>query len=161
MYWKSPKDGNCCECRPHVCDPCDACPTAETIELTVSGVLACCTADNSRLNGLGSINGVHTLTRQESGDYTKDIAGAVSVDWFAEPDCESLFSSDDSLDVTITFSCIAESAILDIRLSDSGVRLFYAEITPPGPGELFVFGGEEECSAITPYTYGVSASVET
>lgn len=159
MYWKSPKGGACCECRPHVCDPCEACPTAATIELVVSGVAACCRPNNSRLNGLGSINGAHTLTRQESGEYTLELASAVWVDWFEEPDCASLLTSDETRDVVIAFSCTAESAVLDIRLSDSGVRLFYGEIAPPGVGELFVFVGGEECSVLTPYTFGGTASV--
>lgn len=159
MYWKSPRDGMCCECRPNVCDPCDACPTAVTVELTVSGLTACCTASNSRLTGLGSINGTHTLTREESGEYSLELLSAVSLQWFSEADCTTLFSTDESQSVTIRFSCSTEGAVLDIFITDTGERLFYSEITPPGAGELFVFEGAAACSAFQPYTFGGGATV--
>lgn len=159
IYWKSPHDGQCCECRPNVCDPCDSCPTGESVEVTLSGIAACCTTDSSRLNGLGSVNGTHALTRLEDGTYSIVLTAAVSLDWFAELDCETLFSTDEPDDVQILFSCGAELATLDVRLVASGTRLFYNQITPPAPGEVFVFHGGESCSAFTPYTYGGSATL--
>lgn len=158
IQWKSPKSGQCCECKPGVCDPCDACPTAEMIEVTLSGVLACCASDNQKLTGLGAVNGAHTLTRQESGEYTVEVAGGVSFQSFEEEDCATLAGTDGPYGVTVRFACSDEIAVVDVYLTDSGLRLFYAEITPPAAGELFVFEGATDCGGLTPYTYGGSAT---
>ncbi len=159
IQWKNPKGGQCCECRPSVCDPCSACPTADSIELTVSGIAACCSVSNTRITGLEAVNGMHTLTRQVSGDYTLVLPGAVSIQSFAAGNCTTLFSTAGPYDVTIAFSCDDESAVLDIRLTASSVRLLYQSITPPDSGGVFAFAGGAACAAFTPYTYGGMATI--
>lgn len=159
MYWNSPKSGQCCACRPQVCDPCDACPTAETVEVTISGIEACCTPEGMRLIGLGWVNGTHTLTRQLSGEYLLTISGAVQFETYEDLECSTLLATGDAYDVAIVFSCNAVTAALDIRMVASGVKLFFSEITPPAPGELFVFSGEAACSGFVPYTFGGTATI--
>jgi hypothetical protein len=160
MYWKTPHDGQCCDCRPSVCDSCSTCPTADTIQLTLSGLAACCTTANKKITGLDSINGVHTLTRQSSGAYQLVLSGAVSIQTFSAANCATLFSTAGPYNVTILFTCDDSTAVLDIRLTSAGTRLFYEEIAPPASGSMFVFVGESACTSFIPYTYGGNATVD-
>lgn len=161
IVWKNPKGGQCCECTPGVCDPCSVCPTADSIELTVSGIAACCSTDNTQMTGLGAINGVHSLALQPDGSYMIQLSGAVTITSFLEADCTTPAGGDPvgPYDVTIGFSCTPDVATLDIRMTDSETRLFYAQIVPPSEGGVFVFTGAAQCSASVPYTYSGTASI--
>lgn len=161
LHLLAPDDATtCCACQPAVCASCSLCPSGATVELTLSGLSACCSTFNQQLLGLGSLNTSHTLNQNTPGEYSLVLPGILTLQNFADVNCTLPSTTVPNIAAVIFFFCFDDFAELIIETGSGSEVLFYAATTAPATqGDPFVFTGQTSCDALQPYTFGGSAMV--